>query len=186
MKLRAWLAACGSIYLIASIIREDCEVVSDLSGFKIMRDQNLELNDFSTGVLESKQISIKKTSLAEDEDSSLLVSACNFLHINWLTVLKKTLCILPFHAVRYTFNTVSILGSTWSQFNLGQNLFSGNAEFFFFFLPCGYSYVHSPLEVLDIWQPTCLGQSCAFRNRTPIEQIRNERLKCKFTKATTI
>lgn len=82
MKLRAWLAACGSIYLIASIIREDCEVVSDLSGFKIMRDQNLELNDFSTGVLESKQISIKKTSLAEDEDSSLLVSACNFLHIS--------------------------------------------------------------------------------------------------------
>lgn len=133
MKLRAWLAACGSIYLIASIIREDCEVVSDLSGFKIMRDQNLELNDFSTGVLESKQISIKKTSLAEDEDSSLLVSACNFLHINWLTVLKKTLCILPFNAVRYTFNTVSILGSTGSQFNLGQNLFSGHAEFFFFF-----------------------------------------------------
>ena len=185
MKLRAWLAACGSIYLIASIIREDCEVVSDLSGFKIMRDQNLELNDFSTGVLESKQISIKKTSLAEDEDSSLLVSACNFLHINWLTVLKKTLCILPFNAVRYTFNTVSILGSTGSQFNLGQNLFSGHAEFFFF-LPRGYSYVHSPLEVLDIWQPTCLRQSCAFRNRTPIEQIRNERLKCKFTKATTI
>lgn len=152
-----------------------------------MRYQNLKLNDFSTGVLESKQISIKKTSLAEDEDSSLLVSACNFLHINWLTVLKKTLCILPFNAVRYTFNTVSILGSTGSQFNLGQNLFSGHAEFFFFFfLPCGYSYVHSPLEVLDIWQPTCLRQSCAFRNRTPIEQIRNERLKCKFTKATTI
>lgn len=133
MKLRAWLAACGSIYLIASIIREDCEVVSDLSGFKIMRDQNLELNDFSTGVLESKQISIKKTSLAEDEDSSLLVSACNFLHINWLTVLKKTLCILPFNAVRYTFNTVSILGSTGSQFNLGQKSLQWPCRILFFF-----------------------------------------------------
>lgn len=150
-----------------------------------MRDQNLELNDSSARVLDSKQIrSMKKNiSLAEDEDSSLLVSARNLLHIIWRTVLKEIPLILPFNAVRYT-STLNILGSIGSQFNLGQNLYCGHAEFSF--LPCGYSHIHSPLEVLDIWQPTCLCQSCAFRNRTPVEQIRNKRLKCKFTKATTI